>query len=147
MTQILAKLWENRMRLGVGGRPRRCALGSPPPRCFLLLRGEFRRSAHMQAAHLRPVAAFGGADQVALHVRQPAENGNQQAPGAGGSVGPWLSQWPELRLGVHDQLADGEEVKGGSSQPVGSRARHLLAVNLGAAPSRSWSSCASMVFP
>ena len=36
------------------------------------------------------LAAFGcaGADQIALNVRQPAENGNHQPPGAGGWCRP-----------------------------------------------------------
>jgi len=53
------------------------ALHAPPPRFFLLLRREFRRSAHMLPALLRPAAALGGAraDKIALHVRQSAAGG------------------------------------------------------------------------
>src|SRR5205823_12044845 len=56
-----------------------------------LLRGrQFLGTAHMLAALLRPAAALGGAgaDQIALQVREAAENSNHQAPGAGAGVGP-----------------------------------------------------------
>ena len=48
----------------------------------------------MLAALLRPAAALGGAraDKVALHVRQSAQHGNHQAPGAGAGVGLRLGQ-------------------------------------------------------
>ena len=51
-------------------------------------------TANMLPALLRPAAAFGGAgaDKVALHVRQPAKNGNHQAAGAGAGVGPRLGE-------------------------------------------------------
>jgi hypothetical protein len=44
----------------------------------------------MLPALLRAAAAFGGAgaDKVALHVRQAAENGDHQSAGAGAGVGP-----------------------------------------------------------
>jgi len=111
----------------------------------------------MLAALLRPAAALGGAsaDQIALHIREAAENSNHQASGAGAGVGPRLGQGSKLRLSVHDLLDDGEQIKGAARQPVnarhgyhvagrevfehveklapvGSRAGHLLAVNLGA---------------
>jgi hypothetical protein len=123
----------------------------------LLRLGQFRFPAHALPALLRPAAALGGAgaDKIALHVRQSAENGNHQAPGAGAGVGPRFGQGSKLRLGVHDLLDDGEQVEGAARQPVdarhghhvagaemaehveklppvGSRACHLLAVNLGA---------------
>ena len=52
----------------------------------------------MLTALLRPAAALGGAgaDKVALHVGQAAENGNHQAPGAGAGVGPRLGKRTEL---------------------------------------------------
>ena len=55
---------------------------------------QFRGTAHMLAALLRPAAALGGAsaDKIALHVRQPAENGNHRSPGAGAGVGPRLRE-------------------------------------------------------
>ncbi len=58
----------------------------------LLFLGQFRFPAHALPALLRPAAALGGAgaDKVALHVGQAAENGNHQAPGAGAGVGPRL---------------------------------------------------------
>ena len=37
-----------------------------------------------------PTLGGTGADKITLHVRQPAENGNHQTPGAG--VGPRLGQ-------------------------------------------------------
>jgi hypothetical protein len=58
----------------------------PPPPCLGLLRvSEFRGSAHALPALLRPAASLGGAgaDKVALQVRQAAQHGNHQPPGAG----------------------------------------------------------------
>ena len=74
----------------------------------------------MLAALLRPPAALGGAsaDQIALHIREAAENSNDQAFGAGAGVGPRLRQGSKLRLGVHDLLDDGEQIKGAVRQPV-----------------------------
>src|SRR3954464_13278820 len=37
-----------------------------------------------------PAFSSAGADKIALNVRQPAENGNHQAPGAGAGIGPRL---------------------------------------------------------
>jgi len=60
----------------------------------------------MLPALLRPAAAFGGAgaDKIALHVREAAEYGNHQSPGASAGVGPRLGERAELRLGVDDLL-------------------------------------------
>jgi hypothetical protein len=68
----------------------------------------------MLAALLSPAAALGGAgaDQIALHVREAAENSNHQAPGAGAGVGPRFRQGSKLRHGVHDLLDPGEQVEG-----------------------------------
>jgi len=48
----------------------------------------------MLSLGLSAAPAFGGAgaDKITLHVRQPAENGNHQAPGARGGVGPRLGE-------------------------------------------------------
>ena len=48
----------------------------------------------MLSSGLGAAPAFGGAgaDKIALHVRQPAENRQHQAPGAGAGVGPRLGQ-------------------------------------------------------
>ena len=58
----------------------------------LLRLRQFRFPAHALPALLRPAAALGGAgaDKVALHVRQSAQNGNHQPPGASAGVGPRL---------------------------------------------------------
>src|SRR3954467_13063147 len=50
---------------------------------------QFRETAHMLHALLRPAATLGGAgaDKTALDVRQSAENGNYQLPGAVVGVG------------------------------------------------------------
>jgi hypothetical protein len=52
--------------------------------------GEGRGAAHMLPARRGAAAAFrrAGADKVALHVGQPAQDGNHQPPGAGRGVGP-----------------------------------------------------------
>src|SRR6516162_3052048 len=95
-----------------------------------LLRGrQFPRTAHMLAALLRPPAALGGAsaDQIALHIREAAENSNDQAFGAGAGVGPRLRQGSKLRLGVHDLLDDGEQIKGAVRQAVNPCHRHHVA--------------------
>ena len=68
-----------------------------------------------------------GADQVAFHVGQPAEDGDHQPLGAGGSVGPRLGQRTELRPCVHDLLDDGEQVEGRAGQPLDPRDRHHIA--------------------
>jgi hypothetical protein len=62
---------------------------------FGLLRvSEFRRAAHVLPASYCPAPAFrrAGADQVALHVRQLAEDSDHQPAGAGGGIGPRLGQ-------------------------------------------------------
>jgi hypothetical protein len=66
------------------------------------------------------------ADQITLHVREAAKNGNHQPAGAGAAVGPRLGQGSELRLGVHDLLDDGEQVERAARQPVNARHRHLV---------------------
>jgi hypothetical protein len=78
---------------------------------------------------LRPAAAFGGAgaDKVALHVRQSAENGDHQSARAGAGVGPRLGERTKLRLHVHDPLDDAEQVKGAARKPVDPRHRHHVA--------------------
>jgi hypothetical protein len=72
----------------------------------LLLRGERRGAAHMLAARLgaAPALRRAGADKIALHVGEAAKDGNHQAPGAGGGVGPRLGQGAELPARVHDAL-------------------------------------------
>jgi len=47
---------------------------------------------------LRPAAAFGsaGADKIALHVREAAENGDHQSARAGAGVGPRLGEGTKL---------------------------------------------------
>jgi hypothetical protein len=64
----------------------------------------------MLPSGLGAASAFGGAsaDKIALHVRQPAENGNHQSSCAGAGVGPRFRQGSELPLGVHDALDDAE---------------------------------------
>ena len=81
---------------------------------------QFRFPAHALPALLRPAAPLGGAgaDKVALHVSEAAENGNHQAPRAGAGVGPRLGQGSKLRLGVHDLLDDGEQVEGAAREAV-----------------------------
>jgi hypothetical protein len=63
----------------------------------------------MLPLRLGAASAFGGAraDKIALYVRQSAQDGNHQSPGAGAGVGPRLRQRTELRLRVHDLLDDG----------------------------------------
>src|SRR6516165_2989582 len=134
-----------------------CALRSAAAGFGLLCCCQFRRTAHVLAALFRPAAAFGGAgaDKVALHVSEPAENGNHQSPGAGAGIGPRFREGTKVRLGVHDLFDYGEQVKGAAGEAVnprhrhhiaggetfqhveklaavGARTRHLLAVNLGA---------------
>jgi len=60
------------------------------PRFGLLLRSKGWRTAHVLPARFGSVSALrrAGTDQVALHVRQAAQNGNHQPPGAGFSVSP-----------------------------------------------------------
>ena len=56
---------------------RRRAVGESFQRLALLVRGELRRAAHMDAARLGAFAAFAGpgADQLALELGKPAEHG------------------------------------------------------------------------
>ena len=115
---------------------------------------------HVLSSRLGAAPAFGstGADKIALHVRQPAKYRQHQAPGTGACVSPRLGQGPELPARIHDTLDDGEQIEGAARQPidarhrhyiagfeavehaqklvpVGSRARHLLAVDVPAAAS------------
>ena len=73
---------------------KRSTLRPSPSGLGLLRLRQFRFPAHALPALLRPAAALGGAgaDKVALHVRQAAENSNDQAFGAGAGVGPRLRQ-------------------------------------------------------
>jgi hypothetical protein len=101
--------------LAPGRRDGRAAtFGSSPVGLGLLFGRQFRRPAHSLPALLRQAAALGGAgtDKVTLHVREAAENGNHQAPGAGAGVGPRLRERPELRLRVHDAFNDAEQIEG-----------------------------------
>jgi hypothetical protein len=86
----------------------------------LLLQGERRGAAHMLAARLGAAPAFrrAGADKIALHVGEAAKDGNHQATGAGGGVGPRLGQGAELPASVHDALDDGEQVKSRAGDEV-----------------------------
>ena len=101
-------------------------LRPPPSGLGLLRRRQLRRTAHTLPALLRPAAALGGAgaDKIALHVGESSENGNHQAPGAGASVSPRLGKRPELRLGVHDLLDDGEQIEGAAREAVDARHGH-----------------------
>ena len=67
--------------------------------------------------------AFGGtgADKIALHVGEASENGEHQAPGAAGAIGPRLGKRTELRVGVHDALDDGEQVEGAAGEALATR--------------------------
>ena len=58
--------------------------------------------------HERERGMFVLLHKVALHVGQAAEDGNHQAAGACGGVGPRLGHRAELRARVHDALDDGE---------------------------------------
>ena len=82
---------------------KRSTLRRSPSGLGLLRCRQFRRTAHALPALLRPAAAVGGAgaDKVALHVSEAAENGNHQAPGAGAGIGPRFGERTELRFGVH----------------------------------------------
>ncbi len=100
---------------------------------------------------------------------RPPQDGNHQAPGAGGGVGPRLGQRAELSACVNDalEMANRSNVE---RQAVYPRHRHHLAggevfehaqqfAPVGPAPlafslwsftqpsARSWSSCASSVCP
>jgi len=74
----------------------------------------------MLAALLGPAATLrrSGADEIALHIRQAAEDGQHQPPGAGGSIGPGLGERAELCVGIGDALDDGEQVEGGAGETV-----------------------------
>jgi hypothetical protein len=45
----------------------------------------------------------------------------------GAGIGPRLSQRAELRLGVHDLLDDGEQIKGAAREAVNACHRHHVA--------------------
>jgi hypothetical protein len=81
----------------------------------------------MLSAGLGAAPTFGGAgaNKVALHVRQAAENSNHQPPGAG--VGPQFRQGSELRLGVDDMFDNAEQIKGAAGEAVDPRHPHYVA--------------------
>ena len=58
-----------------------------------------REGRHVLSLGLGAASAFGGtgADKIALHVGEAAENRQHQAPGAGAGVGPRLGQGSKLR--------------------------------------------------
>jgi hypothetical protein len=101
------------------GRALRAALAG----LRLLLQGERRGAAHMLAARLGAAPAFrhARADKIALHVGKAAKDGNHQAPGAGGGVGPRLGQRAELPARVHDALDGGEQVESRACEAVDPR--------------------------
>jgi hypothetical protein len=74
-----------------------------------------------------PALGGAGADKIALNIGKPAENGQHQAPGAAGAVGPRFGQGSKLRLGVHDALDDAEQVEGAAGKAVDPRHRHHVA--------------------
>ena len=88
-----------------------------------------REGGHVLSLGLGAASAFGGtgADKIALHVGEAAENRQHQAPGAGAGVGPRLGQGSKLRLGVHDALDDAEQVERAARQPVDACHRHHVA--------------------
>jgi hypothetical protein len=104
----------------------RRALRAPPDGLFLLRRRQRRGPAHLLSLGLGAAPALGGAgaDQIALHVGQAAENREHQAPGAAGPVGPRFRQGSKLRPGVHDAFDDGEQVEGAACEPVDPRHGH-----------------------
>lgn len=83
----------------------------------------------MLAAPLCPVAALSGAgaDKIALHVREAAENGVHQSARTGAGVGPRFRASAELRLGVHDLFDNSEQVKGTAGEAVNACHRHHVA--------------------
>ena len=64
----------------------------------------------MVAAQFGAGAAFAGAcaDQIALHVRQPARHGNHEPPHAGRCVRPRFREAEKLPARVDDLFDDGE---------------------------------------
>ena len=70
-----------------------------------------------------PALRRAGADKIALHVGEAAKDGNHQAPGAGGGVGPRLGQRAELAARVHDALDGGEQVESRAGEAVNPRHR------------------------
>jgi hypothetical protein len=67
----------------------RSALGAASGGLLLLRRTErVRGSAHLLPLRLGAASAFGGAraDKIALYVRQSAQDGNHQSPGAGAAI-------------------------------------------------------------
>jgi hypothetical protein len=85
-----------------------------------LSRGQLRRPTHVLTAccGANPSLRRTGSDQIAFHIREPAENGNHQAAGARGGIGPRFSQRPELRPGVDDTFDDREQVEGAPSKSI-----------------------------
>jgi hypothetical protein len=65
-----------------------------------------------------PALRRAGADKIALNVGEAAKDGNHQAPGAGGGVGPQLGQRAELPARIDDALDDGEKVEGRAGEAI-----------------------------
>ena len=109
-------------------------VGSPASRrlqrLFLLVRGELRRSPHVNAARLGALAAFAGAgaDQLALELGKPAKHGEHKPPVRGRGVRPCVAKRAESGSGLRDRVERVQEVARRSREPV--EARHKQGVAL-----------------
>jgi hypothetical protein len=114
-----------------GGHPDIVALGqfrhgrafSPALAGFLLLlRGE-RQGGGPLALALPLPSAVRVRIKVTLYVRQAAQDGQHEPPGAGAGIRPRLGQGAEQRAGIGNLFHDGKKVEGGAGQAVDSRWR------------------------
>jgi len=106
---IRTRTAEGRSRATAQGK----AMGRPPSLTPAQIKEATRRRA--QGATLKELAdSYDRSD-----IGQPAEYREHQPPGAAGAVGPRFGQGSKLRLGVHDPLDDGEQVKGAARQRGG----------------------------
>src|SRR5208337_2280582 len=71
---------------------------------FFLVRCEFRRSPHVNASRLRALAAFAGAsaDQLALELGKPAQDGEHKPPVRSRRVRPCVAKGTKARALLGD---------------------------------------------
>jgi len=67
------------------------------------------------------------ADQITLHIGEPAEYGDHQSARARSGIRPWLRERAKLRPGIDDTFDDREQVEGAPSEPINSCHCHDVA--------------------
>ena len=105
--------------VAAGAVGKRLPAAAAPPDCFLsLVLGEFGSASKPHAGSLGPASAFGGASEIAFHVRKLAEYRRHQAPGAGAGVGPPFAECRDHEIATGSITADATSDLPGVTSPL-----------------------------